>query len=132
MGLRKCPKCELNYIREDEKYCDVCRRAMSGMDNEDTVGMCIECGENPVVRGSDLCAACLRERRRQEKLDKAATVTTIDELDLSGVALDEIEVPISHDIPESEMEEIDKELGDGMDDEEDEESEEADAHEEHF
>lgn len=125
MGLRKCPKCELNYIREGEKYCDVCRRAMAGGDNEDTVGICIECGENPVVRGSDLCAACLRERRRQEKLDKAATVSSIDELDLSGVELDEIEVPISHDIPESEMEEIDKELGDGMDDEdEDEESEE--------
>ncbi len=26
MGLRKCPRCELNYIRDDEKLCDVCSR----------------------------------------------------------------------------------------------------------
>ena len=28
MALRKCPKCELNYIREGEQYCNVCLRAM--------------------------------------------------------------------------------------------------------
>ena len=45
MGLRKCPRCELNYIRDDEKYCNVCKREMKGEpDVEDGVVLCIECG----------------------------------------------------------------------------------------
>lgn len=68
MALRKCPRCELNYIKDDEKYCNVCRREMKGGDSEpeDSIVMCSECGENPAVKGSDLCAICLREARRQE------------------------------------------------------------------
>ena len=34
MALRKCPRCELNYIKDDEKYCNVCRREMKGGDSE--------------------------------------------------------------------------------------------------
>ena len=30
MNLIKCPRCDLNYIREDEKYCKVCLREMKG------------------------------------------------------------------------------------------------------
>lgn len=30
MALRKCPRCELNYIKDDEKYCNVYRREMKG------------------------------------------------------------------------------------------------------
>ena len=28
MKYKKCPKCELNYIREDETLCDVCKKQM--------------------------------------------------------------------------------------------------------
>ncbi len=125
MALKKCPRCEVNYIREDEKVCNVCRRYMKGeKDVEDNITMCSECGENPAVKGSELCAACLREARRQEKLlglDRDAS--TSDEL-LGGVGLDAMEVPLpaEGEIPESELEEIDKELSDG-DDEEDEDEE---------
>lgn len=63
MGLRKCPRCELNYIRDDEKYCNVCKREMKGEpDVEDGVVLCIECGENPVVKGSDLARFALGRR----------------------------------------------------------------------
>ena len=31
MALRKCPRCELNYIKDDEKYCNVCRREMKAI-----------------------------------------------------------------------------------------------------
>ena len=72
MALRKCPRCELNYIRESEKYCEVCKREMKGEgESEEAVQICVECGENPVVKGSELCAICLREARRQEKLAEA-------------------------------------------------------------
>lgn len=121
MGLRKCPRCELNYIRDEEKYCNVCKREMKGeADVEDGVALCTECGENPVVKGSDLCAICLREARRQEKLsNRSEDMHERGDLSLTAVALDEIEVPLpaDGDIPESELDEIDKELGE--DDDED-------------
>ena len=129
MALRKCPRCELNYIKDDEKYCNVCRREMKGGDSEpeDSIVMCSECGENPAVKGSDLCAICLREARRQEMQsgNVAEPITDPEELVLGSVGLDEIEVPMPSDgeIPESELSEIDKELSsdDDLDDEEEEE-----------
>ena len=120
MGLRKCPRCELNYIRDDEKYCNVCKREMKGeADADDGVILCVECGENPAVKGSELCAACLREARRQEKLSNlAGDIRDRSELSLTGVALDDMEVPLPADgeIPENELDEIDKELGDADED----------------
>lgn len=122
MGFRKCPICELNYISDGEKSCSVCRRAQHGGDLDDMETLCMECGENPVMRGSELCAACLREARRQEKMKK--TVDVLPDTDMDMGALDDMEVPIADesDIPESEMEEIHKGLGDGFMDDEDEES----------
>lgn len=112
MALKKCPRCELNYIREGEKYCNVCMRDMKGeSDAEDTVHICTECGENPVVKGSELCAICLSEARRQKKLEiSAEDMDDSHDLSIDSVELDEIEVPIPDDdeIPESELDEIDK------------------------
>ena len=89
---------------------------------EELSGLCIECGENPASKGGELCSACLREKRRQEKLDKLAESNEEgEELNTDGMdsfdEIEEIEVPGDNDIPESELEEIDKELG--IDEEED-------------
>lgn len=132
MGLHKCPRCELNYIRDDEKVCNVCRRDMKGVPDADEQALCIECGENPVVNGRDLCAYCLRELRRREKLDKlmehAQEPDELTEIDVDE--LDEIDVPVTGDIPSEELQEIHREFGDeddelnsGGDDEDDQEEE---------
>ncbi len=88
MALHKCPKCELNYIREGEDYCEVCKREMKRAQargrrveeepEEDEVVICSECGEAPAVRGGDLCVACLKEKKRQKVLE-SATVVNEDE-----------------------------------------------------
>ena len=54
MALHKCPKCELNYIREGEDFCEVCKREMKRAQarirhadeesDDDEVIMCTECG----------------------------------------------------------------------------------------
>ena len=70
MALKKCPKCELNYIRGDAPYCDVCMRSMRRGDaarvqqiaQEEEI-LCSECGEAPAVEGYELCADCLREQK---------------------------------------------------------------------
>ena len=119
-------------MRDDEQICNVCKRHMKGeAETDDVVTICTECGENPAVRGSELCAMCLREARRQENLEKRADDLTgssvVDDMD----GIDELEVPIDDDIPEIELEEIDKELGgdsnlgsDDMDDMDEENKEE--------
>ena len=51
MGYIKCPRCELNYMPDTERYCSVCKREMRGEDEHDEIELCSACGENPVVRG---------------------------------------------------------------------------------
>jgi predicted RNA-binding Zn-ribbon protein involved in translation (DUF1610 family) len=114
MALHKCPRCELNYAKDAEKYCDVCKREIKGeKDAEALPDTCPECGERPVVPGEELCILCLRERRRQETLEKLSETELLGEsLELDEVAdLEDIEVPATSDIPPSELQEIDKELG---------------------
>lgn len=121
MGLKKCPRCELNYIREDEKYCDVCKRYKKGeADTDLSIANCLECGERPAVRGNDLCAICLREVRRQAALAKLSDDLS-DDIELTGGDMDDMEVPLvgADDIPERELQEIDRELGGDLDDEDD-------------
>ena len=124
MGLKKCPHCELNYIQEGEKYCNICRRALKGeKDHEEYAGICLECGESAAVKGSELCAACLRERLRQTKHEILREKERVEDLMLDDRLddMEEIEVPIVVGIPQSELVEIDRELG--MDDEEENELE---------
>ena len=81
MALHKCPKCELNYIREGEDYCEVCKREMKRAqarsrqteeeNEDDEVILCSECGEAPAVRGGDLCISCFKEKKRQVVLENA-------------------------------------------------------------
>lgn len=121
MGLHKCPRCELNYIRDDEKYCNVCRRQMKGEsdDAEEMQNLCLECGENPAVAGQELCGYCLSERRRREKMEKLMDQPTQIAMDMTQ--LDEIDVPLSSDIPSEDLQEMHKEFGDDDDTADDEE-----------
>ena len=71
MALRKCPKCELNYLKPGETICHVCAAAMKRRKpaavEEEEVVMCSNCGEAPAVKGHDLCEECLREQKRDEE-----------------------------------------------------------------
>ncbi|MDD3400349.1 MAG: hypothetical protein PHT58_01780 [Eubacteriales bacterium] len=91
MALRKCPICELNYIREGETVCHVCQKAKKHIDEvEDEVIMCIECGEYPVVSGHELCRDCLKEQQRQADLEILA----------DKIRQDEVDEPLEEDIEE--------------------------------
>mgnify|MGYP001271525236 CR=1 FL=1 len=88
MALKKCPKCELNYIRGDAPYCDICmgemRRAVSkGKPEEEELEamLCAECGEANAVPGFELCPECLKEQKRQQELENAVDL----DMDLAEV-----------------------------------------------
>lgn len=101
MGLVKCPRCELNYMNDTDEMCSVCRREVRGESEQfEMVEMCSECGENPVVPGHELCAACLKELSHRNAVDNGDDVlepgTTNIEID-SVTDMDEIELDIVED-----------------------------------
>lgn len=94
MGFIKCPRCELNYIREEEQYCSVCKREMKGEAHDDPFELCSICNENPVMPGKDVCLMCYKEMSQQQGIP----VDTDDDVQTPDVSLDMEDV--------SEMEEI--------------------------
>ncbi len=94
MGFIKCPRCELNYIKEEEQYCPVCKREMKGEVHEDPFELCSICNENPVMPGKDVCMVCYKEMTQQQGLHD----DTMDEQEPADVSIDMEDV--------SDMEEI--------------------------
>ena len=96
MGLKKCPKCELNYIKDDEKLCNVCKRSAKLSDDSEEETLCIECGEHPAMRGKELCAECYREslRIRNQSSAKASGMDFGDVEDVTDVTLPDEEIPM--------------------------------------
>lgn len=114
MSIIKCPRCDINFIREEEQHCSICKREMKGeMAKEDPVDMCIECGENPAAPGEELCAVCLNDRKEADEAIEPADDRATDDGDSDDISIDEMEiVPLQpEDIPEDEREEIHKEFG---------------------
>lgn len=69
MKLVKCPRCDLNYITEKEKYCKVCLREMSGETSKEDVELCSICNETPSLPGRDICLFCLKEMHGDDAAD---------------------------------------------------------------
>ena len=126
MGLIKCPRCELNYMPDTERYCTVCKREMRGEEDREDIEICPECGEHPVVLDEELCAVCLKEIHRQERAapeeEERIVTDEVGELDAAS-GMNEIDIAMDQDIPSAEFKEINRELDieDGEEDEEDEE-----------
>lgn len=76
MALRKCPKCELNYIKDDQSMCDVCAKALKSAVFMDDADICPNCGERTVASGKEFCSVCLAEFKR---LAKEASSKGMDE-----------------------------------------------------
>ena len=81
MTIRKCPKCEVNYIKDDEQVCSICLREIKHSIRDTTEGeemiiICTECGETPAMYGTELCAECLKEKNRQTELESAVELDT--------------------------------------------------------
>jgi len=132
MRFVKCPRCDLNYITEIERYCKVCLREMKGDGGQDEVELCSVCNEAPALPGRDLCLFCLKEMNGQNNghNDNQDNEETVDASSLGSMddvsAMDEIP-EINSDIPADEYGEMQSALSlesmreEEADDEEDEE-----------
>ena len=119
MQLIKCPRCDLNYIREDEKYCKVCMRELKGEKNAEEVELCSICNEEPALPGRDVCIFCLKEMNKSNSLPEEQEEENAEPVDTSSIGdmdsvsgMDEIipEVEEDSEIPSQEFGEIENEL----------------------
>ena len=135
MKLVLCPRCELNYMNENEKMCSVCRLEVKGEGEQfEMIEMCSECGENPVVPGKELCASCLKELARRSSISSDDTVepsNTNIEIDsvssMDEIAIDDLPDELdgeTYDDDEFEKDEIDDGDDDDDDDDDDEDEDE--------
>ena len=119
MNLVKCPRCDLNYIREDEKYCKVCLQEMKGESRSEEIELCSICNEEPALPGKDICLFCLKEMNKSNSLPEEQEEGTAEPVDTNSIGdmdsvsgMDEIipEVEEDSDIPSQEFGEIENEL----------------------
>ena len=119
MTLTKCPRCELNYITPDQKYCKVCLREMKGEGKTEEVELCSICNEAPALPGKDVCLFCLKEMNKSnstpddEELNSRETLEPENIGDMDSVSgMDEIipDVEEDADIPSQEFGEIENAL----------------------
>lgn len=114
MKLVKCPRCDLNYIREDEKYCKVCLREMKGEPANDDMELCSVCNAAPALPGKDVCLSCLKEMQSGggcEEVEDAPVSVDESTIGLNSVStMDEIIPEIEEDIPANEYGDIQNEL----------------------
>lgn len=72
---KKCPRCELNYIKEDEDYCDICKAEMKLISrdsfDEDDMELCAVCGQNFISVDQVMCDACAKKRSLDDVVDES-------------------------------------------------------------
>ena len=60
-----CPRCELNYIKKADQYCNVCKKEMKlikpSEDDIDDLELCSICKINFVQNGEEICDSCKQE-----------------------------------------------------------------------
>ena len=113
MGLIKCPRCELNYIREEDGYCPICKREMKGEGQREEIELCTVCNEHPALPGKDVCLFCLKEMNANAEREEDDGEGRASEASLSidpVSSMDEIIPEMDEDIPEREFNEIENDL----------------------
>ena len=114
MNLVKCPRCDLNYIREDEKFCKVCLQEMKGESRSEEIELCSICNEEPALPGKDVCLFCLREMNKSNSTEDNEPETETENVDTATIGdmaavsgMDEI---IPEEEESDEYEEINQEM----------------------
>lgn len=69
----RCPRCELNYIKKRDKYCEVCKQEMKistnnllDIDDEAELEICPICKANYIQEDEIMCASCAKEKALED------------------------------------------------------------------
>ncbi len=134
---KKCPRCELNYILQDEDMCDVCKSELGLdskivllddiIDDDEPLKLCPVCKTSYIGMDEEMCENCLANYKHNEDTelddDNDDWRTYLDDEDTKDageediIPLEELENDEDFDDEEFEDEEnIDTELEDYPDD----------------
>ena len=67
MKYKKCPRCQLNYIREDWNICSVCQDELDGKKSifdDDEILLCPYCNKHELDVDEVMCSYCQTKRNK--------------------------------------------------------------------
>lgn len=77
---KKCPRCELNYIPQDEEMCDVCKSELGLatnllmiddiIDDDEPLKLCPVCKTAYIGMDEEMCENCLAHDKETEEVDE--------------------------------------------------------------
>lgn len=109
--MKKCPRCELNYIADDEKLCKICIREIKGGQKQDEIEPCSICNAAPALPGKDICLGCYKEIHNHQTSERKHSVSVDDEIELSSAStMDEIIPNVKDELEDADFENEDVDL----------------------
>lgn len=132
--MKRCPRCELNYIADDETLCKVCIREIKGGQKQDEFEPCSICNAAPALPGKDICLGCYKEMHSHQTLDRKRPISVDEEIELSSAStMDEMIPSVKEDLEHEEFDDEDAELSlETIIEEEGDEDDEGDDEDENF
>ena len=129
---KKCPRCELNWIKSEEEYCDVCKAELhlvtditllSEDDVDEDVVLCPVCKRNYIGVDEEMCEQCLADMQdvvdTNEEIDEDNDESWKEYVDDASVADDKDDLGVIEgwdEEDEEEEEEYHHEEDDDLDD----------------
>ena len=109
--MKRCPRCELNYIADDEKLCKVCIREIKGGQKQDEIEPCSICNAAPALPGKDICLGCYKELNNQQASDRKRGTSVDEEIELSSAStMDEMIPGVKEDLDDADFDDDDSDL----------------------
>lgn len=118
---KKCERCELNYILEDEDYCKVCKQEMKlekGEEDED-LEICPVCGVNYMPVNQVKCDECAKKKLSDDDTMTQDDLDSLNEIDYNDTTNPQDQDVEIISLSELEDEEDDDDIDDNFDDDED-------------
>lgn len=129
---KRCPRCELNWIPEEEDFCDVCKAELkiggASLLEDEEEELCPVCHQNFLEPGEKICAYCAQKNADKDDEDGVYNIDDTDrsEEDIENVSFDELAEEESwedYDEPFDDSEGFDDADYDGEDEDEEENDE---------
>jgi hypothetical protein len=109
--MKRCPRCELNYIADDETLCKVCIRESKGGQKQDDFEPCSICNAAPALPGKDICLGCYKELHSHTISDRKRPISVDEEIELSSAStMDEMIPNVKEELDHEEFDEDDADL----------------------
>ncbi len=109
--MKRCPRCELNYIADDEALCKVCIREIKGGQKQDDFEPCSICNAAPALPGKDICLGCYKELHSHQLSDRKRPISVDEEIELSSAStMDEMIPSVKEELDHEEFDEDDADL----------------------